>query len=242
MKTTLQILTALALAVQGMAYGQTQENQAERGKKIQVTHKKIYHVLGSAPTTATQSGSVKSQSSAEFGLSPEASVSAYNKSLLISGNQKDVLHLLAQAEEMQSIEMELRKKAETVSSSDKSKLIQNANQLAKQTELVLIQASEIKGKLNMETYRFNNEIYSDLINDPNVNDNFAQYSEVLKKEADNYIRLAKEMRQEAYAMPSNAAKLGTMMNAEDQENQALLKQHQAINSLNKISVPVMAVK
>jgi hypothetical protein len=243
MKTTLQILAALAIAFQGMVFGQTHGNQVERSKKIEVTHKKTYAVLGSSGANKNTTLNETSKNvTTHSGLSSEEALSAYNKSLQIPGNQKDVQILLMQAEEMQRIETEIRKRAESVSGSNKTKLLQNASQLAKQTELVLIQASEIKGKLNIETYHFNNEIYSDLISDPNVNDNFAQYSESLKQEADKYIRLAKEMRQEAYAMPSNSAKLGTMVNAEDKETQALLKQNEAINNLNKLSVPVMAVK
>lgn len=244
MKTTLHILTALAIAVQGMVYGQTQENQAEKTKKIQVTHKKTYAVIGSSQNKNNTLPKELNFSSgdSETGLSKEASLSAYNKSLLVPGNQQDVITLLAQAEEMQGLEIELRNKAATVKGEEKNKLLITANHLAKQTEQVLIQASEIKGKLNIETYQFNTEIYNDLANDQNVNDNFLQYSENLINEAKQSIKLAKEMRQEAYAMPNNASKLGTMMNAEDKENNALLKQTQAIQTLNKISVPVMAVK
>lgn len=244
MKTTLHILTALAIAVQGMAFGQTQENPAENAKKIQVTHKKTYAVLGSSSASdKTLPKELQfSSDNSEVGLTKEASLSAYNKSLLIPGNQKDVITLLAKAEEMQALELQLRNRAKLFTGQEKNKLTASANALAKQTELVLIQASEIKGKLNLETYQFHTEIYTDLVNDQNVNDNFLQYAESLIKEAGQSIKLAREMRQEAYAMPNNASKLGTMMNAEDKENYALLKQNQAIQTLNKISVPVMAAK
>jgi hypothetical protein len=85
-------------------------------------------------------------------------------------------------------------------------------------------------------------MYLELLNDPNVNDNFVQRSEALNAEAEQNMKLAKEMRQESYAMPSATSKLGTMLNAEEKENIALNLQKQAIDNLNKLSTSVASIK
>lgn len=252
MKTQLQILTALALIIQGMVNGQTQENQASSNKNIQVTHKKTYTVLGAynpktqtnAPVTTSPPITAVStdHQTVKNNLVVTGSISAYNKSLTIKGTAIDAKNLLAQTEEMLSIEKQLRAQAKNKQGEERTKLINSANELSKQIELVNIQASEITGKVNMETFNFNKEIYLALLNDPNVNDNYVEHSTALNSEAEQTIKLAKEMRQEAYAMPSNAAKLGTMLNAEEKENIALNKQKEAINVLTKVSDAVAAVK
>lgn len=245
MRTKLQTLTALALIIQVMVNGQTQDNQVSSGKEINVTHKRTLPVLGS---TAPQNKQMQAANATitvdqhKQNLNTTGSISAYNKSLTIKGNNKDVAQLLAQAEEMMAIEKDLRNKANSKSQQEKIKLISSANELSKQIELVLIQASEIKGKINFETYQFNKEVYADLMKDPNVNDNFVEYSEELNLDAEKNIKLAKEMRQEAYAMPTAASKLGSMLNAEEKETIALDKQKQAIQNLSKLSSPVIASK
>lgn len=245
MKTHLQILTALALIIQGMVNGQTQGNQA---KKISVTDKKAYVVFG-ADNTKTQATTKPSSTPASNNplitkktLAVSGSISAYNKSLTIKGTANDAKNLLAQAEEMLSIEKQLRKQAKQLKGEERTKLMNSANELAKQIELVNIQASEITGKINKETYDFNSEIYQALLTDPNVNDNFVEHSEKLNAEAEKTIKIAKEMRQEAYAMHSNSAKLGTMLNAEEKESIALNKQKEAIEVLTKVSDAVASIR
>ena len=216
MKTQVQILTALALIIQVMVNGQTQENQAS--KNIQVTNKKIYAVLGANKNTQNNnvaasgpiSQTTTDHQAVKNNLVVTGSISAYNKSLTIKGTAADAKNLIAQTEEMLSIEKQLRAQAKTKQGEERTKLINSANELSKQIEMVNIQASEITGKVNMETFNFNKEIYLSLLNDPNVNDNYIEHSTNLNAEAEQTIKLAKEMRQEAYAMPSNAAKLGTI--------------------------------
>ncbi len=245
MRTKLQTLTALALIIQVMVNGQTQDNQVSSGKEINVTSKRILPVLGSSTSQNKQTQASAANITIDQhkqNLTTSGSISAYNKSLTIKGSDKDVAQLLAQAEEMMGIEKDLRNKANTKSSQEKIKLIASANELSKQIELVLIQASEIKGKINFETYQFNKEVYTDLMKDPNVNDNFVDYSQELTIDAEKNIKLAKEMRQEAYAMPTAASKLGSLLNAEEKETIALDKQKQAIQNLSKLSSPVIASK
>ncbi|MDZ4665865.1 MAG: hypothetical protein SGJ15_13380 [Bacteroidota bacterium] len=170
------------------------------------------------------------------------SISAYNKSLQSTSTLKDAQSYQAQAEELQLSEKKLRAQANTKKGQEKAQLIASANKIAKQIEAIQIQASEIYGKFNLETFQFVEEVYSALLKDPNVNDSYINRSEQLKIQAEQTLKLAKEMRQEAYAMPNNAGKLGTMQNAEEMEGIALGKQKEAVNILNKVSSVTFAIK
>ena len=170
------------------------------------------------------------------------SMSAYNKSLQSTSTLEDAKKYTTQAEELQLSEKKLRAQANTKKGQEKAQLIASANKIAKQVESLQIQASEIYGKFNLETFQFVEEVYSALLKDPNVNDNYINRSEQLKLEAEQTLKLAKEMRQEAYAMPNNAGKLGTMQNAEEMEGIALSKQKEAVNILNKVSSVTFAIK
>lgn len=175
-------------------------------------------------------------------LNVGGSMSAYNKSLLSPATLDDAKKYLQQAEELQLSEKRIRAAANTKKGQEKAKLIADANKIAKQVELLLIQVSEIKGKYNLETYQFVEEVYLALLKDPNVNDNYVERSQEIINEAVQTLKLAKEMRQEAYAMPNTAGKLGTMLNAEEMEDIAIAKQKEAISVLNKISSVTFAVK
>jgi hypothetical protein len=251
MKTKLQILTALALIIQVMVNGQTQGNQASNSKKIQVTNKRTFVTIGAydpktqkaVVNTETQNAPpITDHTAVKNSLVITGSISAYNKSLLSKATAKDAKELTAQAEEMLIIEKQLRIQAKIKQGEERIKLINSANELGVQITLVQIQASEINGKISLETFNFNKEMYLELLNDPNVNDNFVQRSEALNAEAEQNMKLAKEMRQESYAMPSATSKLGTMLNAEEKENIALNLQKQAIDNLNKLSTSVASIK
>ncbi len=175
-------------------------------------------------------------------LNVGGSMSAYNKSLQSTSTLQDAKSYQAKAEELQLSEKKLRAKANTKKGQEKAQLIASANKIAKEVELLQIQASEIYGKFNLETFQFVEEVYTALLKDPNVNDNYINRSEQLRSQAEQTLKLAKEMRQEAYAMPNNAGKLGTMQNAEEMESIALSKQKEAINILNKVSSVTFAIK
>lgn len=175
-------------------------------------------------------------------LNVGGSMSAYNKSLQSTSTLQDAKSYQLKAEELQLSEKKLRAQANTKKGQEKAQLIASANKIAKQVELLQIQASEIYGKFNLETFQFVEEVYTALLKDPNVNDNYINRSEQLRSQAEQTLKLAKEMRQEAYAMPNNAGKLGTMLNAEEMEGIALSKQKEAVNILNKVSSVTFAIK
>lgn len=194
-------------------------------------------------TVSGQTQGNQASKNAKFeNLSIGSSLSAYNKSLQSTATLEDAKSYQKQSEELQLTEKKLRAQANTKKGQEKAQLIASANKIAKQVELLQIQASEIYGKFNLETFQFVEEVYTILLKDPNVNDNFINRSQQLKSEAEQTLKLAKEMRQEAYAMPNNSGKLGTMQNAEEMEGIALSKQKEAVSILNKMSSVTFAIK
>lgn len=142
--------------------------------------------------------------------------------------------LLKQAEELNSIEQVLRTSSKTKVGEEKNRLVKSANELRSQSELKQIQASEITGKVNLETFNNNKVIFIVLIKKVNSNEAvIIEEAKIINNEAEHNMKLAKEMREEAYSMPSNAAKLGAMSNAEEKESIALNKQDQAITLVKK---------
>lgn len=248
MKTTSYLLTALAIIVQVTVSGQTQGNQSKSTNNKNT--KKIYTPLNEfnpKTQTATKAQFKEFSFSSSNGeteqVATPAPLAGYNKSLQIKGSTKDVKELLEQTEEMLAIEKQLRDKAKNTTGTEKQKLIEAANVLAKQIEYVQIQASEITGRVNLETFEFNKEIYMLVLSGHNGNENASIVSKQLSQEAEQSIKLAKELRQEAYAMPNNAAKLGTLINAEEKESIAINKQTQAIEVLKKSTgISIIAVK
>lgn len=237
------LLTALAITVQAMVYGQTPANQANTLKVrpvIGTFNPKTQSATVSYKEFSFKSGEESTEQTVQIKTSP---LSGYNKSLQIKGSVKDVKELLEQAEEMKGIEQQIRKKASQLCGTEKNKLIEVANGLARQIEHVQIQASEINGRINLETFEFNKEVYELVLQSYNGTHYAFAVSEELSLEAEQNFKLAKEMRQEAYAMPSNSGKLGTLMNAEEKEAVALNKQAQAIEALKKSnSNSIIAVK
>jgi len=192
-------------------------------------------VYGQTPENQVKKGKFEN-------LKVGGSMSAYNKSLLNSATLEDAKNYQLKAEELQAAEKKLRAQANTKKGPEKAKLIADANKTAKQVELLLIQVSEINGKYNLESFEFIEEVYLTLLKDPNVNDNYVYRAKELNEEAQQTLKLAKEMRQESYAMPNNSGKLGTMLNAEEMESIALAKEKEALTILNKTSSVTFAIK
>jgi hypothetical protein len=142
--------------------------------------------------------------------------------------------LLKQAGELSSIEMALRTEAKTKKGTEKIKMLEAANGIQKQSQLKQIQASEISGKLNLEKFNSNETAFKTLLFKTTDQDIIIE-AQLLNSDAVYSIRLAKEMREEAYSITNTAAKLGTMNNAEEKEFNALNKQGQAINLLKQSS-------
>lgn len=121
----------------------------------------------------------------------------------------------------------------------KENLLQQASIPAKQAEANYIKASEIAGKTSKEIFKINEQNLAAILAIDIGDEYSSNQARELIIEATFNIRLAQEMREEAYAMPTSASKLGSMINAEEKETLAINQQKKAIEIL-KGSNPELA--
>lgn len=143
---------------------------------------------------------------------------------------------------------ETRNLANSKKSEEKEKLLAEAKQLENDANKKYLEASELNKKLNKNNYDINNQNITELVNqamylNKNTPENTANLNEgqKLQAEASNYLKQATAMREEANNLASDAAKLGTISNAEEKEAEAITKQQKAIEILLK-SNPGYTVK
>lgn len=204
MKTQLQLLTALALIIQVMVNGQTQDSQITQIRKTLISNE-------SAVVNVTYS---------------------------IKSNTINLLDLVKQAKELSNTSQTFKDAAKTKRGDEKKELLNEALFFEKQFVIKQIEISELLAK---QTYQklYQNRNYISLLMKTIKDDEYTMnLATNLNSEAEKYIRLAKEMREEANAQPNNVSKLGNMTNAEDEEVIALNKQQQIFDIIERVNPKV----
>jgi hypothetical protein len=152
----------------------------------------------------------------------------------LKAHTDSMTQLLKKSDDLTTMAQKLRSDAKQKSESVKTLLVSEASNLEKQSQLVQIRASEISAEIS--NYKFNkNRATIKTYVAKTGEENVPVYAKNLIFDSEKIIRLAKEMREEANAQPNLASKLGTMGNAEEQEQMALNKQVEALTILEKDS-------
>lgn len=105
--------------------------------------------------------------------------------------------------------------------------------------MVQVTASELSAEISYYKFDANSSTIKKQVSKARE-ENLSDYTKNLIFDSEKIIRLAKEMREEANAQPSLAAKLGTYGNAEEQEALALSKQVEALQLLEKATFTLTA--
>lgn len=169
-------------------------------------------------------------------ISTESSI--VNITYTMKSTAVELSNLLKQAKELSSTMQSFKNAANTKKGDEKRELTIEALFFEKQFVLKQIEISELLAK---DTYQklYQNRNYIGLllktIKDDEYTSNLATN---LNAEAEKYIRMAKEMREEAYAQANFVAKLGNMTNAEDEEVIALNKQQQVFDIIERVNPKV----
>jgi hypothetical protein len=225
MKTMYKVLTSLSLSIL-CVNGQTTDN---------------FSVISSNTTKVTSislgKNTVAKSSYAELTL--EQLLQANNVTL--GKTQTETLklaklylqNLQQQADELLNKETALRLQAKTKQNEERLAYLKQAKELATQSEIKLILASEIKGKINRYHYTSNKNNYNQLSLANRADADVTMKAESIYFDAEHTMHMSSEMREEAYAQPNNSTKLGALGNAEEGETIALLKQTEAINILKQ---------
>jgi len=154
------------------------------------------------------------------------------KTANISG-EADRSELLKLAEALSYQSRRLKKEAETKTGNEKTQLLSEATQFEKNCLLKQIEASEIFGTISQVRFNSNKETINKLIVSTKLEESKMTTTRKLIFSAQNNMKLAKELRQEASQSISLPTRLGTMSNAEDMEILALGEQGRAIDILYK---------
>lgn len=228
MRTKNFIPTLLALTIRVMVIGQTHNSESTY---------RILNVLGGKQPSSPSMGIAKKQVLKEKSdaLLKDKSTQTHSTSNLTStskNNDRSMNAILQEVEQLIIIEESLRNQASLKKGQEKQTLLLSANHLHLQLEIKQIEVSELSGKASVELFNSNEKKFNEIINQIKNDYNFETVSD-LNVEAKHTMKIAKEMREEAYSLSNNSAKLGTMLNAEEKEAIALNEQEVAIGILKK---------
>lgn len=188
MKTLNYLPTLLAITIQIMVIGQTQNNQ---------DHKIRIDIMG-------QKEPVKMNYS--------------NSNITISIQQYE--QLIEQANSLKINAKKLRDEAVSIET---------------QSIIKHIEASEVSGKISLQKFEQNKIIILDLFTRVPKNNFTYTKAQGSYTESERFMKIAKEMREEANAQLTIQARYAEMINAEQEEALALAKQDEILSLFNNIS-------
>lgn len=180
-----------------------------------------------APNTSTSKNKIRMHLYAQEnnpGYPYKGTITAGNIELLVTYADK----LLIQASQINQTT------AAKNNSHSASKLLQ-VSQLENQAYTIKIKVAEFNFYQNQQEFESNQLQINCLIHSLNEEDNLVIVSYELILESKNDMKLAKELREEAYAQPNLIKILSAMSNAEDKQLLALYKQKRALETLNRAS-------
>ena len=161
-----------------------------------------------------------------------------NVTYSIRSNSINLLDLVKETEELNTTSQTFKDAAKTKKGDEKKELLNEALFFEKQFVIKQIEISELLAK---QTYQklYQNRNYIGLLMKTIKDDEYTtNLANNLNSEAEKFIRMAKEMREEANAQPNNASKLGNLTNAEDEEVLALNKQQQVFDIIERVNPKV----
>ena len=161
-----------------------------------------------------------------------------NVTYSIRSNSINLLDLVKETEELNTTSQTFKDAAKTKKGDEKKELLNEALFFEKQFVIKQIEISELLAK---QTYQklYQNRNYIGLLMKTIKDDEYTtNLANNLNSEAEKFIRMAKEMREEANAQPNNASKLGNLTKAEDEEVLALNKQQQVFDIIERVNPKV----
>lgn len=147
--------------------------------------------------------------------------------------ESDRTELLKLAEALSYQSKRLKREAETKTGNEKAQLLAECAKFENKSLVKQIEASEIFGAMSQVKFNSNKETITKLIVSVKLEEPQMVKTRKLIFSAQNNMKIAKDLRQEAYASQSLPVRLGNMSNAEEKEVLALGEQSQAINILYK---------
>lgn len=146
----------------------------------------------------------------------------------------DLSALTQQANDIKTTFEQLRSAAAEKTGHEKAVMLDEALSMEQEYISARIQLAILQYHRTEKTYQENKTFITVLIEGIG-DDALTRRARLLSEEADYNFRLGKEMREEANAQFTKAARLGEMSNAEEKELLALSQQQQSVNELKKLN-------
>ncbi len=146
----------------------------------------------------------------------------------------DLDGLMQQANDMKSTFEQLRSAATDKTGNEKAAMLDEALSMEQDYIAARIRLAILQYHRREKTY-LENKAFIALWIEGIGDDALTQKARLLGEEADYNFRLGKEMREEADAQLSQAARLGEISNAEEKELLALSQQQKSVNELKKLN-------
>lgn len=234
MKTKISTLLTLALILEAPVNAQTQSlaqntintkhetsTQNSSTENIQRNQKKILANLDAIPNKNSADYEV-------LAIIPKETTNKENKI-----NPSGITALLELADNINMEAFRLREQAKTKNAEEKKKLISKAKTFEEEALHKQLEASEISGQFSLKQFNYNKIQIKILITNYIGQKSTLIYSYTLILESEKDMKLARELREEAYSQSTLASRLGNLSNAEEKELIALRKQNKVIENLTK---------
>lgn len=144
-----------------------------------------------------------------------------------------VQQLNKEAEDLMSGAREKREQARAKSGTEKDKLIREAVALEGQANQKFLEAAEVTRSNNDAMISTNRENILSLIQENKSAEAELNLARALSEEAWSAYRKAADIRAEGHSLENTGGKLGSFSNAEEKEEEAMIKQRQALEILLK---------
>ncbi|HWY11093.1 MAG TPA: hypothetical protein VN026_07205, partial [Bacteroidia bacterium] len=161
----------------------------------------------------------------------EESIKTNTASISSTGPSKDKLN--EQGDDLSGKAKDLRNQAQNKTGDEKTKLLTDAKDLDTQANKKYLEATEVTKTQNNNEFNVNKENIAALLAANKSASADADEAKKLNEEAKTAFKQATAIRTEANSLGSDAAKLGTISNAEEKEADALVKQNKALELLLK---------
>ncbi len=154
---------------------------------------------------------------------------------------QDPAELIIKSEKLMVIANQIKKELKTKTGAEHEMMLAEVKTLENEAQICQIAAAEIKASYNRDEFLVFKNYFISYLDTCDVSYNTAYEAKLIYFTAVRYFRIAKEMREEAYAQSVKLATIGGLLNAEEKEMVAIIKMNEAIKTLRR-GVTLMIVK
>lgn len=153
-------------------------------------------------------------------------------------NNMRLAEALKQAQELRITAQQLKEAAATKQGEEQHVMLAEAKNMEKDYILKQVEASELNAAITYDVFAKNRALIAHLAGNIKNNDALRNRVKNLNEQAERFLKMGIEMREEARAQLTMAATYGDMSNAAEEEAMALNKQQETLATLNKTDMQV----